>query len=190
MNSINYQNRLLISLITSLLIFIFLFYFFQKSDNESTYNAFHNPAPFKIIEIPITRQQSRPPQPARPVFPVPADEPEFTEDVILENKIKVISEAAEMPEAGENEIHSLYIMPSQVFEVIPNNTIGCAGELLVDVKIDTLGKMSAYRVIKNTTSEKGCLESVLKALKQSIWESALYKGYKTEYWIQKKYVFD
>ncbi len=194
-----YRLHFEISLISSLLLCIFLFLFFPGISPPS------NPSPvyqsFLITLNDLTQNtvqskisNSKPPEP-KIFIPDIVDEPEILPDE------KIISSGKS--ENSGNGIGSsnisvkngldapeLPFVPKQILEVLPNsNNDDITGFIDIRLKIGTDGKVIEHKVIENTTGSKQYLQSVIAAAYKSRWEPIKINNNKIVYWVEKTYTF-
>jgi hypothetical protein len=182
-----YQRNIQISYIIALMLFIILFYLFPRSSWHKADLPDFKPI-FQVIDIPPTRQvtHARPKRPAKPVIPVQGDESQ------LLNYVEITSDKAIQ---GDDSLFiqglPLSYKPRLILEVIPKNIDeNISGEIILQLKIGSTGKVKNYRVIKNTTNSPLYLKEAIQAAQKSIWEAAVVNGQPVEYWIDKIYRFN
>jgi hypothetical protein len=190
-NQKKYYIPLYYSLILTLIFFILLFYYFPKFSRNLKIASNEKFPALHLVIIPQTAhkiQRSYSP-PAKPIIPVES------EDVDIMDYVKIFLESTNNLADSINtsdlySINSLSFLPRQIFEVIPAVPSNCNGEILLRLKIGTNGKMVEFKVVKNNTKNRICLEKVVEAVKKSRWESAIVCGKAVEYWIEKSYIFN
>ena len=188
----DYNKRLEISVIFSLIILITLFYAFPKFFSSSFHLPDISQPKIIVIDIPQTIQPNvkRPPQPTRPAIPVPSEDMDILDDITME--IEDIDDLITSDKVfNPDELEGLPYIPRQVLEVLPENTSdNPRGEVLLSLHIDKNGKVKAHKIIKNTTQSQICLQSVLKAAYSSRWQPVIIDSNIYEYWIYKSYQFE
>ncbi len=82
-------------------------------------------------------------------------------------------------------------IPRQILEVLPQPSNGeFHGSITLKLKINEDGKVVDYKILYSNLDCKNCINKVLTAAYQSIWEPALIRGKTAEYWIEKTYNFN
>jgi hypothetical protein len=186
----NYYRNLEIGFISSLLLGIFLFYFFPVFYPQISEIARYEPV-IEILNVPLTEQknQNRPP-PSRPMIPVPAEE------MLLLDPVKIYLDDSES--LSDSLMRSEFMSglpkgyrPRQILEVVPQTVNEAySGEIVLQLKIGKKGQVIDYRIIINTTQSQDCLNNAIEAAKKSLWEAAIVNGNPVEYWIEKVYRFN
>jgi hypothetical protein len=87
-------------------------------------------------------------------------------------------------------LKQLPFMPRQTLEVVPQNTEGAKGIIILVLKIGTDGQVKEHKVIYNTSNSQPCLNSTIEAAYRSRWEKIKMEGRQIEYWIEKSYSFN
>ncbi len=168
-----------------------LFYFFPRFIYDIPEQAYFIPA-IEILEIPITRQKPHNtlPPPSKPIIPIGSDNIEILSDVSL-NTENILSSNDSTAFGDFLSDMPLSFRPKQILEVIPQNVDkDIKGEVILQLKINADGKVSNYRIVKNSTNSNQCIDSAIRAAKRSIWESAIINNRPVEYWIEKIYKFN
>ena len=186
----NYYRRLEIGFIVSLLIFIFIFFAWQRRAGEITPLPVYKAPGLRLVQIPQTRQKLfRRPKPAKPVIPVASDEP----DVLHEVEIEYPETTQSLPGLNSGaplDAEDLPYLPRQVLEFLPggcNDQIHGVVELLL--LIDKRGRVKKHKIISTSIHSQACLKSVIAAAYKSRWEVVTLPTGKVEYWIKKVYRF-
>ncbi len=81
---LTYRKTLWVCTGLSIVLHAVLFGLFPSFDPEA-YAKSEEPIVIQLEEIPETKQERRPPPPARPVVPVPTDNPDVPDDVTIED---------------------------------------------------------------------------------------------------------
>jgi hypothetical protein len=87
-------------------------------------------------------------------------------------------------------LKQLPFMPRQTLEVVPQNTEGIKGTIILVLKIGTDGLVKEHKVIYNTSNSQPCLNGTIEAAYKSRWEKIKMEGRQIEYWIEKSYSFN
>ncbi|MCX6169668.1 MAG: energy transducer TonB [Ignavibacteriales bacterium] len=85
---------------------------------------------------------------------------------------------------------SLPFVPRQILEVVPQNTDGVKGTIILVLKIGTDGFVKEHKVIYNTSGDESCLMNTVDAAYKSRWEPVKIEGRQVQYWIEKTYKFN
>jgi hypothetical protein len=189
-NKETYTRNIEISFIGSLIIFILLFYFFPEFDQSKNVFPRYQVPSIEVVHIPVTTQQNnKRPKPNKPIIPVEADELDVLDYVETEELIQNDSSGFEKI-SGPVLYTELPFTPRQLLDVLPErNDQSVSGLIILSLRIGIDGSVKECKVKKNTTNCDPCLENVIQAAWQSIWEPALIKNHKVEYWIDKSYYF-
>jgi len=183
-----YRTRLEWSFVFSLLMLILIFVIHPRTADKIPPLHIYKAPGLQLIEIPRTRQAvKRRPKPAKPVIPVPSDEPEISEEVLIEYPETTSTFQGEVP-AGPLDAEDLPYLPRQILEYLPG---ACGenirGEVQLLLLINKKGRVKEHRVLKNTVHSRQCLNNVVKAAYKSRWEVVTLPTGKVEYWIKKIY---
>ncbi len=183
----NYQKRLEIAFILSLLVVILFFFVTSHRRNNVPQLT---PIPIlhiEVVQIPQTIQNApkRLVKPLRPVIPVPSDEPDLLEEVDVDNLVLTVR-----PSSGQGGKQGNLVPPRQILESVPQKPDKPVnGQIVLSVHIGENGKFLSYKIIQNTTNCYECLMYILKALKKSKWLPARLNGKPIDYWLEKTYTF-
>ena len=185
-----YTRNIEISLIVSLIFFILLLYFFPRFDKSSIKALQYRIPGLEVLHIPITNQnRNKQPRPRKPLIPVESEVIEMLDYVEIEEMIEGDSSWSEIL-SGPVSYKDLPFTPRQLFDVLPERSDhSISGSIILSLRIGIDGEVKEYKVIKNTTNCNSCLENVIKAVQQSMWEPAEINHQKIEYWINKTYQF-
>ena len=189
-----YSLHFKISLIISEIIVILLFLFTPSlSTNKNRVIFLDEISSTEIIPLTILPENSYYSKPTVPEIILS----NFTDDdIILEdvsaNKKRNDTANSELSASLINDTKfKLNSIPRQIMEVLPQQSEGeFYGSVTLRLKIDKNGKVSDYKILFSDINCKNCIEKILAAAYQSIWEPAQIKGKTTEYWIEKTYNFN
>ena len=189
-NENKYIRDLEISFILILLFFTIIFYFFPKFDRITPDLLPYNIPAIEVIHIPITNHsQKRKLPPLKPIIPIEADIVEFLDYVEIE-EVMLGDSSISRNLSGPVYYTKLPFTPRQLYDVMPEkNDEFVTGSIVVSLRIGKDGTVKEYKIVKNTTNCKNCLQNIIKAVQLSKWEPAIVDDHKIEYWIDKTYVF-
>ena len=109
------------------------------------------------VEIPPTKQLTRPPPPARPQLPVEAEDDEEIDDVTIDDtEVDLTEEIPELEEEDEEEIVEFFAVqkkPEIIKKVLPKyppiaQRAGIEGMVVVDFIVDEKGLPTAIKILK------------------------------------------
>jgi hypothetical protein len=193
-----YKLRFEISLISSLLLCIFLFLFFPDVSPPLKRPPVYQSVLITINDITQNTVQSVTlnPKPHEPkvIIPNVIDEPEILPDVkiIDSGQTEGVGEGESIIASNNSGIDApqLPFIPKQILEVLPDNNQGdISGYIDLRLKIGTDGKVIEHKVIANTTGSSKYLLSVIVAAYKSRWEPIKIDNTKIDYWVEKTYTF-
>lgn len=90
----------------------------------------------------------------------------------------------------ESNLKQLPFMPRQTLEVVPQNTDGIKGTVILVLRIGTDGLVKEHKIIYNSSGNQNCLNNTVEAAYKSRWEKIKMEGRQIEYWIEKSYFFN
>jgi hypothetical protein len=85
---------------------------------------------------------------------------------------------------------SLPFIPRQILEVLPDNSDGVKGYIILALRISIDGKAKEHKVMMNSVDNSSSLQKVIEAAYKSRWQPVKMDGEKVEYWIEKTYMFN
>lgn len=85
---------------------------------------------------------------------------------------------------------SLPFVPRQILEVVPQNTDGVEGTIILVLRIGIDGFVREHKVIYNTSGDESYLMNTIDAAYKSRWEPLKIEGKQVQYWIEKTYKFN
>ncbi len=185
----NYYFRVLeLAFIISLIIFILIFYFSEKS------NVFVSKLPvvkittLTMVEIPRTIQRvKRKPQPLKPRIPIASDEVEILDEVEIDTG-DMTGDPIGINNANSKEFFS---EARQVFETVPQDTENrISGHITLYLKIGKDGRVKEYKIEETSLSDSSYSTQVISAILKSRWKPAVKNGKPVETWVMKTYSFD
>jgi hypothetical protein len=196
-NKIHYKRNFELSLVISLSILIFTFYFFPNIKFSKEKITEENFPVITINDIPQTVQDKEIKKAstvklALPNIIIPDDmiDIEILQDVkAMENNNvdnPLILKNVKVGETIKNNF-----VPKQILEVVPDKAGNSfIGVINLSLKIGKDGKVVRHKVISNTTNSAECLQKVISAAYSSKWEPMMIEGEKKEYWVEKTYKFN
>ncbi|MFZ0452682.1 MAG: hypothetical protein WAM24_02965 [Ignavibacteriaceae bacterium] len=193
-----YKLHFEISLISSLLICIFLFLFFPEISPPLKPPPVYQSVLITINDITQNTVQSEVSNP-KPREPKVVISNLIDDPVILpDENIKTTGENKNSGK-GMNSNNTAYkpgidapqlpFIPKQILEVLPDNNGDITGYINLRLKIGTNGKVIEHKVIANTTGSYKYLQSVIVAAYKSRWEPIKIDNSKIDYWVEKTYTF-
>jgi len=144
-----------------------------------------------VENVPVTRQGIRKPPPARPVVPIPTEEPTVPEDLTIEEPPQQTTGLENLPEGEGLEA---ILPPRPVAEVFPEypekeKKRGVQGEVELMLLVDEKGTVQNVQVLRNTTGSKLCARAAVQAAYQTKFFPARKKNRFVAVWIRKTYKF-
>jgi len=188
-----YSLRLRQALVITLLILIVAFQVWKRLPESRQAPVLANINVYIDVEsVPITRQGVRKPPPARPVVPIPTEEPTPPEDLKIEEPPQQASSA--LPNLPEGEGMEAIVPPRPVAEVFPEypekaKKRGVQGEVELMLLVNEKGTVENVQVLRNTTGSKLCARAAVKAAYQTKFLPARKKNRFVAVWIRKTYRF-
>lgn len=196
-----YSRNIKLSLIASLIIIIICFEYFPDFNLREKKILFTGMNITSFENIPVTTQNypaslfSKPKTPAI-IYTQSLVEPEMLNDVAINipdelsdknfNDLKITG----LKKGSNDQIEQLPFKPRQIFEVVPQKNEDVNGTISLSLKIDTLGKVINYIILKSTIDNRNCLNNVISAASKSRWQPAEINGKKVEFWVEKSYTFN
>lgn len=187
----NYFTNLERGFILSLLIVIFLFYFFPRFKINIPELPDYQSHEILVLDMPKTIQliKKTRPRPVRPIILIPSDEIETLDYVEIDFKNADIS-LFDGLDSVITDLNKLPYIPRQILEVVPKkNEENIKGEIILSLRIGMDGRVKKYIIVKNTTNSLTCLNNVIQAAQKSRWQSVKIKEEFYEYYIRKSYIF-
>ncbi len=189
-----YSVHFKISLIISEIIFILLFLFTPSlPSKKNRMISLDEISTAEIIPPTIIKHNPISLKPALPEIKIANV---IIEDFFLED-VNLYKNENHSPVANlENNINNktnplLNSIPRQILEVLPQQIDGeFHGSITLKLKINENGKVDDYKILTSDINCNKCINKVLEAAYESIWEPALIKGKTIEYWIEKTYNFN
>lgn len=191
---IKYSVNFKISLILSELLIISLFVLFPEITSEENEKIYLD----EITEIPgtpptVQNFNSLHKKPAVPkiIFDNLIEEDKILDDVISESN----SEGEYFSDKKEDGLNpnalSHDLTPRQIVEVLPEQSEDkIEGTLIIKLKIDANGKVAGHQLIRTDINCTDCIDKIINAVYQSLWEPATINGKLSEFWIEKTYLFN
>jgi hypothetical protein len=198
-NKVYYKRNLELSLIISLSILIFAFYFFPKIKFSKEKIIEENVHLITVNDIPQTIQnkiirRANTIKPALPSIIIPDNliNIEILEDVKVNKNIDLINSLISKDNNGESAgLNQNNFVPKQILEVVPDKSDdNFQGVIYLSLKIGKDGMVITHKVLRNTTNSRECLQKVIAAAYSSKWEPMMIGGKKKEYWVEKSYQFN
>jgi len=186
----NYVKRLEYSFVLILSGIICMFYFFPKGKIIPSQAAQKVLPVIQVIEIPRTVQKKlkKIHRPKKPAVPVAAEEIELLDALTID--FEDLSQEGVVLEEGASSVAVPDRQPRQLVEVVPEEIDKeISGIIVLSLKIGVDGNILEHKVIKNSTN-KVCLQKVLKAAYHSRWEPAIFRGRAVEFWVEKTYIIN
>jgi Gram-negative bacterial TonB protein C-terminal len=121
-------------------------------------------------------------------------EPQILDDVPIKEIVSaaVDSKNKKLVEGNNDNSGNIQTLkPFQIYEVVPkkpDNNI--RGVVSLRLRIDKYGRVTDYKILKNTIQSEDCLKSIITAAFESKWQPAIFNGEKIDYWVEKTYRFD
>ena len=194
-----YKFHFELSLISSLLLCIFLFLFFPGIPPPAKLPSVYQSVLITINDITLNTVQAdlsnpKPPEPEIIISDIPGDAQILPDEkVILKEKDEGSGNESGSHYAANNsgvDAPELPFIPKQILEVLPSYADGdITGYIDLRLKIGTDGKVIDHEVIVNTTGSKKYLQSVITAAYKSRWEPVKMNNNKIDYWVEKTYTF-
>lgn len=195
-NDKNYQTRLELGFIISLLIVILLFVL-SKRYNVS-YESMGLPKiafDFLVENVPETRQGIPRKRPKRPDVIIPVEDEVVPEDETIEDfEFSLFDGPEGPPQYPEGEGFSAEILPRPIAEVIPEfpkedlkNKV--EGVVSLHIYVNSKGKVEKVIILENTTGSTRCADAAKKAAFKNRFIPAKMKQKSIGMWIIKKYTF-
>ncbi len=193
-----YRFHLEISLISSLLLCIFLFMFFPKISPPLKYPPVYQSILITINDLTQNTVQANIPNPKPPEPKILIANIIDDTDILSDEKIVSAGQSENTGNGNRSyasnnsgqDAPELPFIPKQILEVLPNNTDGdITGYIDLKLKIGIDGKVIEYIVIANTTGSNKYLHSVIAAAYKSRWEPIKINNNKIDYWVEKTYTF-
>ncbi|MBM4171616.1 MAG: hypothetical protein FJ214_07100 [Ignavibacteria bacterium] len=159
-----------------------------------------NELSINVIEIPQTNF-SKGAQPSNPLSHQISNILKPIDDFILDDiDTKNVSLFTDMPSStklssksvsdGIIEASSLSFVPRQILEVLPEKVNGAEGIIKLKLLIGINGSVIQHFVLSDLSSDKKCLENVIKVIYKSKWQPVFFDGEVVEYWLEKTYTFN
>ena len=187
-----YSLRVKKSLVLVLLLLIGIFQVWKRWPQTEVVPELPEVNVYLDVEsVPITRQGVRKPPPARPVVPIPTEEPTVPEDLTIEEPKQQTTGLENLPEGEGLEA---IVPPRPVAEVFPEypereRKRGVQGEVELMLLVDERGTVQNVQVLRNTTGSKLCARAAVQAAYQTRFVPARKKGRFVAVWIRKTYKF-
>jgi hypothetical protein len=186
----SYYRNLEWSFVATLIFLILILYIYPRFEQTTGQNIQYSVPSLEVLYIPKTVQKyDKRPKPVKPFIPVEAEEIEILDNVEIDEILEGDPSANNLI-SGPVNYTDLPYTPRQLFETMPEK-MGepVSGIIILSLRIGVDGGVKEYKLLKNTTNSLTCLRNVVKAAIQSKWESAVLRGRKVEYWIDKTYRF-
>lgn len=199
---LNYNKRIELGIIISLVLMIVLFQGFKRFQGTSKV-----PKVAKVIikaeEIPPTEQINRPPPPARPAVPVPTESEQVPEDVTIESTNINFNETPPPPPPPEQESETpIFVAYDQApepiggFIAIQKNLkypeiarkAGVEGTVIIQVLIDEKGRVIKTKVLKSL-GNNGCDQAAIAAIVRTRWKPAMQRDKPVKVWVSIPVIF-
>lgn len=187
--NVEFRHTLKYSVLVTLGLLVLLFYLFPRFADRRVGKTLPIQIRIYISDIPQTRQQTRmnrlPPGRPSSFIPVPGDEPDFPDEIVLEElngtANSIGSEIALPPE-----------MPAKsLLEVYPSTSgVTCKGYVRVLLLINKTGRVESLEILENTTAADTCASLVREAAFKSRWIPAKVKDEAVNSWVVKEYKFN
>ena len=192
----NYFRNLEIGLIIALVLIIFSFRLLPDINFLLPENSFEEKVVLVMEDVPATVQfsaKSVRSKPQVPLIPIESDldEPELLSDVKIKKNYLLNENESGADLSGVTAGNSLavrFFNPRQILEVLPKDIDEFNGRIDLSLKLNNEGKVTAHKILSNTTESEHCLAEVLKAAYKSKWEPFLND--KEELWVEKSYIFN
>ena len=145
-----------LSMIGTMFFFV-VFFFFARAELEDTKIVENVDEQIQVVEIPPTKQLTRPPPPARPQLPVEAEDDEEIDDVTIDDtEVDLTEEIPELEEEEEEEIVEFFAVqkkPEIIKKVLPKyppiaQRAGIEGMVVVDFIVDEKGLPTQIKILK------------------------------------------
>ena len=184
----NYNRILEYAFIFTLLVFILIFYFSDKTTLFKKDLPVVKFTSITIVEIPRTIQKTKKrPRPLKPSIPVASDEIDIIDEVELEEAAAAINEAG----LGDNKVGESFSEATQILETIPKDTENkINGYITLHLQIGKNGKVKSCRIKESSLSDSSYASVVISAVMKSLWKPAVKNGKPVESWVTKTYSFD
>ena len=184
----NYSRILEYAFIFTLLVFILIFYFSDKTTLFKKDLPVVKFTSITIVEIPRTIQKTKKrPRPLKPSIPVASDEIDIIDEVELEEAAAAINEAG----LGDNKVGESFSEATQILETIPKDTENkINGYITLHLQIGKNGKVKSCRIKESSLSDSSYASVVISAVMKSLWKPAVKNGKPVESWVTKTYSFD
>ncbi len=184
----NYSRILEYAFIFTLLVFILIFYFSDKTTLFKKDLPVVKFTSITIVEIPRTIQKTKKrPRPLKPSIPVASDEIDIIDEVELEEAAAAINEAG----LGDNKVGESFSEATQILETIPKDTENkINGYITLHLQIGKNGRVKSCRIKESSLSDSSYASVVISAVMKSLWKPAVKNGKPVESWVTKTYSFD
>lgn len=194
-----YRKALELSLCSSLLLTILIFFAFRQEFSFQI--ELETPElDIEVEEIPPTEQIVRPPAPPRPSVPIPTDTEEIPEDETIDATEINFAEIPpppppqkedfdessfsfvaydEPPEliGGVNALQRLLVYPELALKA------GIEGSVTIGVLIDKAGRPVNFQVLKAFGVEVGFEAAAIEAMKKGKWKPAFQRDLPVKAWV-------
>jgi hypothetical protein len=187
--NIEFWHTFKYSLLFTLGILVLVFYLFPRFVNRKVWKSPAIQIQIYISDIPPTTQpkpiSSLPPGRPSNFIPVPGDEPDFPEEIVLEE----LTGTANTP--GPEFALPPEIPAKSLLEVFPSTSgVTCKGYIRVLLLINKTGRVESLEILENTTAADTCVSLVREAALKSKWIPAKIKDEAVNSWVVKEYKFN
>jgi hypothetical protein len=177
------------SLLVILCLLVSIFYLFPRFSQRKVWKSPPIQIKIYVSDIPQTSQPKRliKPPPARPsgFIPIPADDSDFPEEIILSDIPGTLNSHGTVnavpPEVSAKSLLEIY--PSTL-------GVTCKGYVRVLLLINKTGRVESIEILENTTTADTCVSLVREAAFKSQWIPAKVKNEAVNSWVVKIYKFN